>query len=174
VSVWYCTPKDELSQGDIFVDMPSVYVPEPVQTATATTCAGNSRHLVPASAEPELFGAQDQIMLARGNLTAAVVLTHDCEIDKDQRYRLLGLIRPLAGLPLSAVEEIKANNRRRFFYLPAEDEVYALPESYLDFRRITTVNGGVLQPAKRVLSMQDRLRDSMSEAFILYLTRAEA
>lgn len=174
MSDWYTTSKPELSQGDIYVDVPTLYIREPVLTAATVTCTGHAQHLVPTQAEPELFGTQDRIMIGHGSLAHAVVLTHDCEIDKDKKYRMLALVRPLAGLPNEAIEEIKAHRRRRFFHLPAETELYPLEESYVDFRRITAVTDPVIPISKRVLSMQDHLRDSMREAFILYVTRAVA
>lgn len=174
MSDWYAEPEQELSQGDIFVAMPSVYVREPLETANTVTCGGGVQHLVRLSAQPQLFGAQDETMLTRGNLGRAVILTHGCEIDKDTRYRLIALVRPIAGLRTHVVEEIRSNSRRRFFHLPPESELYNFEESYIDFRRITTVTGSVLETASRILSMQEHLRESMSEALIVYFTRAEA
>ena len=73
--------------------------------------------------------------------------------------------------PPETQENVLAGRRLRFFYLaPHEPE---LPESYVDFRRQTTVRGREIRMEDRLLSMSEDVRAAVREAFIQFVTRAE-
>lgn len=170
---WYTAPVADVSQGDIFTRVPSVYVPSPVQVGRFVTGRGGVAQVELTDVGQEGFPwSSEQAVVTRGAFPYGVMLTHDCEIDKDDRYRLMAMVRPIEGAPAEAIDEIRIGGRRRFFHLPAESEIYDFPESYIDFRRLTAVRVPVLQLCPRVLSMSEHLRSSMREALITYLTRA--
>jgi hypothetical protein len=71
--------------------------------------------------EGALVGATCQV-------TRAMLLTYDCEIDKDTKHRTVDLIRPVpTNMPVPDRTTIQQNKRFSFFYLPAGGD--PLPES---------------------------------------------
>jgi len=170
-SPWYQAPTLELSQGDFFDSFPSMYLGAPVSLARPVTVAGK-RHLEEVQLEEKLALGEKDRFLGNGQLGRAVLLTHSCEIDKDERYRVVALVRDMSALADNQVAEIREGGRRRFFPLPGEPE-FDFQESYIDFRRLTTVRGALLRKRKPFMTMTDALRASMAEAYIEYITRAE-
>jgi hypothetical protein len=178
----YILKRAEVSQGDIYKAVPSVFIPSrPITAVRRETVGGGKQALMPYTEDgpPPAGGFQwelrDTPVVSDGRLALAILLTHDCEIDKKGRddLRLVALIRPWASISESAASNIRLGNRRRFFYLAPQLDGPALDESYVDFRRITTVRGSALPEAHRVLSLSDAMRDALREAFIRYVTRAE-
>ena len=72
-----------------------------------------------------------------------MVLTYDCEIDKDKKHRHLALIRPLGPLPAQDQQTIRERRNVSYCYLPAYPDIFE--ESYVDFRRMTTVRPDFLE-----------------------------
>ncbi len=89
-------------------------------------------------------------------LALGMVLTDGCEIDKDQRHRQVALIRPLG-------------------HLPSQDQqtIDILAESYVDFRRITTLYPSYLRISSRILSLTDEALKYVKLQIIRYITRLE-
>jgi hypothetical protein len=101
-----------------------------------------------------------------------MLLTYDCEIDKDKKHRTVALIRPLPGnMPAEDRAIIQENRRFPFFYLPPGGP--ELPESYVDFRRICTVSPPWVDSATRLKSLTATARQAMLLQFFRFLTRVE-
>jgi hypothetical protein len=101
-----------------------------------------------------------------------MLLTFDCEIDKDKKHRTVAMIRPLPpNMPNRGRETIQANKRFPFFYLPAGGD--QLPESYVDFRRICTVSPQWVDSATRLASLTPVARQAMLLQFFHFFTRVE-
>jgi hypothetical protein len=103
-----------------------------------------------------------------------VLLTHDCEIDKDDRYRTLAMIRPMVSLNEEAQATVLAFRNYSAFPLEAQEADPRLLPSFIDFRKLTTVRPQVLEQSDRHASMSDELRDALAEAFHLFLFRRVA
>jgi hypothetical protein len=58
-----------------------------------------------------------------------MVLSYDCEVDKDPKHRMVALIRPLRGVPSEGQEIIRAHDNFSACYLPAYGEI--MSESYV-------------------------------------------
>lgn len=169
---WYRRKADKVTQGDVYRSVPSIFIPSrPLDVVRKGPREGALNRFTEEAQEPPggFRWEDDELIIAHGVVTRAVMLTHDCEIDKDSNYRLMALIRPWASLPPEAAEAVKENRRWRFFYLAGHDAV--LPESYVDFRRITAVRPGALEEENRLLSMTAETLDALREALVRYLTR---
>jgi len=112
-----------------------------------------------------------EVVAGDGQLAFGIVLTHDCEIENDDRreHRLMGLMRPLAMLSSRDQDIIVGGGYYGRMYLPNWPEV-GLDESYVDFRRITTVRGEALPDADRIASLTDWAREALQFGLIRYLT----
>jgi hypothetical protein len=169
---------DEILQGDIFDLEPSVFIQSRPLSVVRTRQAGDGRihaGLHTEGGDPPEDGFHwetGEKIVCDGILNRAVMLTHDCEIEKDDKHRVLALIRPWATIPQDFQEAVRQGRRYRFFWLP-EQSGPDFPESYVDFRRVTTVRPQALQEEHRRLSMTERMREALAAAFIRFITRKE-
>jgi hypothetical protein len=115
-----------------------------------------------------------------------VVLTHDCEIDKDDKQKgsiLVGLVRPLKAVGSEAnAEGIRQYTRHRAFYLPADTPdaaaeppadaaTYLAEEGYIDLRRITSVRRATLDELERKAAMSEDGRLMLQEHLFRFFSR---
>lgn len=156
--------------------MPSTFVPTngPRLLGSSTGPGGIQRYdLTDVPGTPPDETPVNQTVVVTGVVTHAVLLTHDCEIDKDNTYRTVALVRPFSTLPGEAVDGIRRGKRYRFFYLAPQQMAPAIIESYLDLRRVTTVRADWLARAERVASMTSLVRDALRGALVRYWSRVE-
>jgi len=138
---FYRTADAQLSQGDILDRVPHIFLKEQPRPLRKVSLTGNrvayEPDELPEGALPQTSG-EGNLVPAVCQVSRAILLTFDCEIDKDKNHRTVALIRPLpAHMPANDLATIRANQRYAFFYLPADGD--RLPESYVDFRRICTI-----------------------------------
>ena len=121
---------------------------------------------------------EDGDVLAFGRMDSAVLLTYDSELDKDDKFRQLALVRRLDSVidptQRSALRlELQEHARLRFFYLPGQKEDPPFDERYVDLRRITTLRGSALRPEDRLASMTDELREGLRTQFVKFYSRGK-
>jgi hypothetical protein len=170
VAVEFGPPGPELSQGDLVALVPSNYVHD--LDYLVKIDANPVRFQVRATRPEHMHDDQMHQANARGVRAAGIVLTHDCEIDKDDRERasiLVGLVRPLAGIREVDRDGIRQNTRHRAFYLPANTHVGQ--ESYVDLRRITSVRRAALEQLVRNAAMSEDGRLMLQEHLFRFFTR---
>jgi hypothetical protein len=115
-------------------------------------------------------GEPDQIV-SSCHLATGIILTHDCEIDKDSKHRTIILVRQFGQMRENDAQIIREHKNRRFFYLPRWGN--ALEESYVDFRRVSCVDPRLVNLDQRVASLTDWGRKQFLMAYFMYITRAE-
>lgn len=172
-------------QGDIIREIPHIHLKPPLtvirkehvkygERLTPYAYSSSAPQTgMPGSNSPQdgyKFGQGEQV-LAFCQAAFGMILTHGCEIDKDERHRTVALIRPLSGVPSEGQEIIKANQKLSYYYLPAYGEI--LGESYVDFRRITTLHPDFLKNTERIVSLTDDAVKVLQLQFFRYLTRRE-
>lgn len=164
--------RGELSQGDIFDIALSAVAGFPLDLLTGTiTAKGNIRaHTFEtvhqeSAAHREVSDDTARITIARGML-----ISHDCQIDYEHRYRTVAMLRPMPLASPDSREVIRRNADYRFFYVPETD---MCPESYVNLRRITTVPPSALRPENRIASLSDESRAALCTAIVLFFTRRE-
>ncbi len=165
----------KLCQGDILERVPHLFLKEQPRPLQKTTLAGNR---IVYELEELTEGAlptvpeEGVLVPATCQVTRAMLLTYDCEIDKDKKHRTVALIRPLpTNMPAQDRATIQDNRRFPFFYLPAGGE--KLPESYVDFRRICTVSPQWVDAAPRLASLTEITRRALLLQLFRFLTRVE-
>ncbi len=144
-------PGPDLSQGDLLELVPSVWVED--LGYLSKTADGPPRFRLHREKPEPLKDDQPHPANAMNVRAFGVVLTHDCEIDKDDKQRgsiLVGLVRPLSSVSGEENQEgIRQYTRHRAFYLPAnapppasegnQAPPYLAEDGYVDLRRITSV-----------------------------------
>ena len=142
------------------------------------TIRGGRRAFLPHDADDPPAGGftweSKESVRAEGQVGLAVILTHDCEIENpdSREHRLMAVVRPLLNLSPSDREIVRGNRHFGRMWLPAWDAV-ELPESYVDFRRITTLRKDALPHDHRIASMTDVGRELLQKFTIRYLTEQE-
>jgi hypothetical protein len=154
-------------QGDIIREVPHIHIKPPLIAVRKETTKSGER-FAPFEYHLGLSGEEGPVnnpprgsfkiatgdeVLASCQLAFGMILTHGCEIDKDLRYCQVALIRPLSAVPLESQDVIRTNKNLSYCYLPPYKEI--MGESYVDFRRITTLHPAFLNDSERVVSLTD-------------------
>ncbi len=181
-AAYYVEPGAKLSQGDLVKDVPWGLLPDPT-----TVCRPNNkdaehgkayytpRHLTKQGGVA--FGGGTELIHAQARLGMAMVLWHDCEIDKFEEKEKpkedwFAAVAPV--LPLSLIqqadqrERVVAGDRIQLFPLPPLEPVN-LPDSFVDLRHIWSVKQTLL--TDRVASLGDVGRNALYEHLFTFLTR---
>jgi hypothetical protein len=100
----------------------------------------------------------------------AIVITHDCEIDKNPSKAsvVVAKIRPISGAPEAQREGLRDYTRHRAFYVPAYEQ---FEEGYADLRALTMVRREALAGLTRVASMNEDGRQMLREHLFRFFTR---
>jgi hypothetical protein len=165
----------ELCQGDVFERIALVFskdAPTPLKKATLPGKREGFEADTPLAPSTPPSGSP-LLVAAPCDYTRAMLLTHDCEIDKPSTKVLnLALIRPLdPKMPEDDKTILRENRKFAFFYLPAEQEGAA--ESYVDFRRLGTVGVETVKATPRLARLSEIARKAMLFQFFRYLTRID-
>jgi hypothetical protein len=156
----------QISQGDILRRVPHAYLPHPL---TKLRSLGENKY----EAEPEPFSEfnekQGELVAANCKRRIALLLTPDCEIDKDNRRWLVCPIKPLADLSGKFQDSIKRNRVVSALFLPGHLELF--PDGYADFNQITTLEPAVVRQAERVVSLSDIGRIALYKQYVRWFTR---
>lgn len=158
----------EFSQGDIFETAPHIFLDPPL-----VALHQSEETVYKSDSEPfSSFDQNGQQIIAKCKRTTTILLTPDCEIDKPiVRYWHICPIVPLSRLKGNVHGDVKRNRVYSRFFLPANGTI--LPDSFIDFNQLSTVNSDLLKAAKRVLSLSDLGRHGMYSQFFRWLTRFE-
>ncbi len=189
----YLPPKadEPMLQGDIFIDVPFVWVPE--RPLLVARYVGPSKGRIIYSIHKEFDGPashqgserppreefrlkdrqRPELALVPVLLAMGMVLTHDCEIENDPDHRALAMIRPITDLEPAYQQKCLAGERMDMFPLEAQDEPPAMVTSFVDFRKTTPLRPGALAaPATRHASASQELREAVAGAYWNYLHHA--
>jgi hypothetical protein len=164
----FVEPAGELSQGDLLLNVPSVYVTD-LRYMVERGDAENFRLTREAPRRREDRAHQGNVLEMR---KPGVILTHDCEIDKEptRATLLVGAVRPIAAVNEADREGFRSNTRHRALYLP-ESPPHLPEESYLDLRCITVLRRDALEQCARVASMNEDGRRLLREQLFRFFTR---
>ena len=165
----YESPRGEISQGDILELLPHVYLDKPLlalakETETILRCSGEPF--------PHFDDKNGQQIVASCKRQRAILLSHDCEIDKKHvKGWLTCPVVPLVSLAPENRDRVKRNRIYAMLYLPRYRDV--VHESFVDFNQITTLDAGYIKTATRLVSLSDMGRRALYAQFIRWLTRWE-
>lgn len=177
----YLPPGVDICQGDIYTAVPSIYVrdrPILVACPRGEPRDGRQQYFVheEGGREPQRGWRwhEPQPFVVTGRLSLAILLTHDCEIDWDETcVRLVAPVRPITDLGERTRDRVRANRVATAFRLPAFEGFPPFPESFVDFRRTSTLTEPVLRPGDRVTAISEETRKALARRFWLYLFRKQ-
>lgn len=165
----YEQPKQAFSQGDIIDVAPHIFLDPPLR---ALHGAENGLYKVEEDPFTKFDDTAGQDVMARCKRARAIVLTHDCEIDKPQivRWHLCPVV-PLYKLKPDNQDKVKRNRIYSMFFLPQYGDI--LIDSFVDFNQISTVGRDFIKSGKRLLSLSDFGRQGLYAQFFRWLSRFE-
>lgn len=106
--------------------------------------------------------------LASGRKLNAVVLSHDCEIDKSKRV-LVAPVLPITTIDIAHRDIVR--NRRRYPFMPVSEIQNILSESYIDLRGICFLERELIDHASRLSSMSVTGLEYLRFQLIAFITR---
>jgi hypothetical protein len=122
----YETPRVEISQGDILELLPNAHLIHPLCVLSAREDGGFSPLV-----DPQLENKNASTVIASCKWSRAMLLTHDCEIDKPGiKNRIACPVLPLAELPGNIQIEVKKNKVFYMLHLPKHWDIL---EERIDF-----------------------------------------
>ena len=118
---FYREPDQQLCQGDLVRAVPHLHLKPPLQMLRPQSTSQGQLlapyDISPGAAPPVRQGRSSspvRLRLSEGEHVSAfcqialgIVLSHGCEIEKDNRHRLLALVRPLGPLPPDVQQVIR-------------------------------------------------------------------
>lgn len=178
----YLEPTAEEAQGDIYDGAPLLDLRVwPLTAIRPRTFSGNRHALIdyPATGEPppggfkwEYPGGEGEIVLARGLVGRAIVLTHECDIENLERFRVIAMIRPISVLDATLHLKLFSYEMGAAFPLTAQDAAPPrMPLAFVDFRRLTVISPEVLKECKKVACVCDQVRKALATHFSDFLFR---
>lgn len=176
-------PAEKLSQGDVFAEVPIVYVRSlaymvKVDKNTFTlrqrapeALDARNEHQANVREASSHTDPEDPFGNAMGVRRFGVVLTHDCEIDKmvDRPSVLVALVRELGTVHEEHRAAIRSYAEKRTFYLPASE--FLPTESFVDLRVVSTIRREQLETLHRVASMNEDGRMALRAQLFRFFVR---
>lgn len=175
----------KLSQGDILRDIPWGLIDTPLticRPQQPKDAAGKASYGAPANfTSPAAFRkAVPEILHMQALQSRAIVLWHDCQLDKFEkqgkpRAKWFTTVAPV--FTLSDMEEgsrqiVREGRRRAFFYMPAAPAIGIESESYVDLRYALSVRHSLLE-SQRVATLSTAARQSLYLQYFTFLTRLQ-
>ena len=175
----YLAPGDEDAQGDIYDGAPLVDVRVWPMVALRRYKEVKGHVLMSAHAAtgpPPRDGFNwaspaGEEVVAHGLIRRAILISHDCEIENDDRYRLIAMVRPLADIAPEVHASILAFEHAAAFPLVAQDQPAEMPLSFVDFRHITVVRPAILERCRKIASLPEQTREALAEHYWQFLFR---
>lgn len=166
----YEGPRPKLSQGDILASVPGICI-----RGTVTRIEkGDNRtyHIANGLGEGSAQTGEKLSIAAGCRYTKAILITHDCEIDKEHVKTLIVCpVLPLSSLASKSQDLVRRNRVYSRLHLPRYRE--ALVESFVDLAQFSTIEKAHLANGQRILSLSDLGRHALYLQLIRWLTRWE-
>jgi hypothetical protein len=166
---WYETVlRDLLSQGDIFDSFPFSSPSLPLTHLSKGTGKGGVIWTPSAPKNPLPQGHVNHALFAY-RLAHAIVISHDCAIDKSSAGNARILFAPVA--PLTVFDPATQEAIRRQAHLAAMllPDVPGLGDSYIDLKAMTPFPLELVLQRTKVASLTDKARDRLQQALVAFL-----
>lgn len=169
MSNWLGALDDSLSQGDVVRPVPLPVAAFEMQTLQSTVFKGNRPGYV-VEASPKADHNDIFTILARGPVGPVVVLSHSCELDKEQKKGrvIVTHVRTASKLAPDGWARVVQRERLALIPLPGVPE---LGDCYADLREMTTVDRRFLALNTRLASMGPSLLAVLQQHVAGYFSR---
>jgi hypothetical protein len=160
-------------QGDVFGCVPLVYFRADTVPVKWVTLHGGKQAYAPqpaVTADTPVKDRTKQTVLAGCDYTRAVLMTHGCEIDKPvNKFVTVAIIRSFQDLQENVKDALRGNRKLSAFYLPPHEQ--GQPETYIDFRSLSTIEKDVLTKEGRICSLSEISSMAMLGQMVQFFAR---
>jgi hypothetical protein len=165
---WLPKINPDLSQGDIIRDLP-VWIAAPALVFLENrTLPGDRKVWVESSApKPDNNGFSHLLIKARHFV--GVVLTHDCQLDKQAKKVRVQLAAATDIERVNSEERTKIMNQRSLSQLVLPD-IPELGTYYADMRIVFTVDKSIITEPMRAVSMTEAAKNRLQNQIIAYFS----
>lgn len=160
----------ELSQGDILSQVIVGSSVSPLISLSKTTIKNSQQAWLPNSGwKPD--NNQYGHYLSKGKMIYALVMSHDCEIDKNSKGSRI-LVSAVSPLDVVSNQEVRqAILEQRYFASMPLPGVPNIGDCYADLRTMTHLDRNLVDRSKRVASMTESARIRLQAQLIGFFTR---
>ena len=168
---WTAELRGELSQGDVFEDIPIVLAPRPIQYVRPQTFSKGVKGWV-SSSSPFKDPSGRTVLFAAGHVSLAMAISHDCEFDDQQGSKsiLCARIELLSSAPPEHQPIIARQQNLPRMYLP---QLPGIGDCYANLRSVATIDRQVIQNAKRIACMTSEAREFLQARLVTFFLRRE-
>jgi hypothetical protein len=166
VTWWLPGLQPELSQGDIIQDLAAGLLVEPVRYLRHATLPKGLNGW--AESDTPVMRANRLNYLAEGLKGLAVVISHDCEIDKGQSRVLTAPLKAISSVDAETQEVILAQRHWALAPLP---DIPNLGTFFADFRSITPSDRRAVDRTPRLASMNSEAVKLLQARLVGFFTR---
>ncbi len=142
---WASTPDPRLSQGDIVAPVPIGALAHPPTAIKKATFKGD------VSGWAYDHGDSPERYVYRGDPGPVVVLSHSCEIDKNEKKRRI-LVAPIFSATRLGEQWATVQDGRRYSLMPLAG-LPKIGDSYADLRLIQSLDRRILDGAEKIAGM---------------------
>ncbi len=162
----------DLSHGDVLAFVPVAVAREPLTILKPVTAKAGQSAWQKQEPPPVLPAKSPVLFIATGNAHMVMVVSNDCELDKQKSKRgvLIAPVRAVAELATSQQETIMAQRQKSAFPLY---DVPGIGDCYADLRSLVTVDRALVDGAKRLATLSDAGRSLLRAYVIDFLFRIE-
>ncbi len=172
VSWWIALLDEQLSQGDVLLDLPIASLTDPVEYLEKGTAKGGIVVWYPRTV-PVPDKENRLPLLVKGKTVPAIVLSHDCELDKPRGAARVTVapIAPIANLQPDFQARVIA--QRVIAMLPVQGCPTLPQECYADFRSIASVPRSIVDKLTRIAGMSETGKLRLQAQLVRHFTHRE-
>jgi hypothetical protein len=171
-SWWEPVLKPALSQGDVVQKIPFCGVTAPAKFLKWTAFKGNRSGWEEVTAPVLRLNDQRKYFLANGDILPGIVVSHDCDLDK-QRENGKVLLAPIAAIQtLALTTRLTVLEQKHLALLPLP-LVPGLGDSYADLRLIASVPRELVLDSERLVSMNQSGVERLYAQLFKFMMRRE-
>lgn len=171
-SSWWRASANEISQGDVFRDVPFILPIVPHKPLIEQPLPGGSVRGYVEAIEPKIKKGESKAKyLADGNKLPVALINYGCDIDKEFSKRLIvSPVRLLTEYNQEIQELIMKQSMKHALLLP---DVPDLGDAVIDLRVMSIVSKDYLQESNRISSMTDEALLRFQAQILMFFTRID-
>jgi hypothetical protein len=160
-----------LDQGNIYIGLPILLPTHPTFYLRKGETQRNKMSAWLESTEPAPAKDGRQNFLAQGAVSPAIMLSHGCQLDKDNKSRVtVAKVGPLTEIPEQQRAGVASQQKVSMMYLPS---VPGLGDCYVDFRIITTMPRELIENQTRAACMTQSAIAQLQARLLQFFTRKD-
>lgn len=172
VGWWEPNVADELSQGDIFENVPFLMPLHPAEYMETRPLKNNEIGWVKSPQKKIIKGTQHILASAKTGL--GMILNHGCDIEKSQkltkpRYTIC-FVDTLQNLSDAEQDKVRTQKPFHQLYLP---EVPGYGDCYINLRLTCVLPGQAIDELQRIASMTDLARTRLHAQILAFYSRLD-